>query len=112
MSNQWKKYFKDRYKKKSTNRALKSMAKMEKYKNLPYPNYTVPPMPALPPDLFSLPYLPTLPLTPMGVPYSPFIPFSGVPTAMGGAGILGVPPTMGAAGLIGMSPVAPMMSAM
>ena len=75
MSNHWKEFFKEHYKKKSVSRSLKSMAKMEKYKHLAYPNYTVPTGPLS----ASLNGHGTNFVPPMGIPYSPFSPMSGVP---------------------------------
>ena len=39
MDQYWKTYWKDRYKKKSGQRTMKSMADMEKYKYYATPNY-------------------------------------------------------------------------
>jgi len=39
MNRYWKKFWKERYKGRSFNRAVKSMQKMEKYRYLPYPNH-------------------------------------------------------------------------
>lgn len=38
MNSYWKQFWKDRYKNKSFNRALKSTSKIEKYKYFAYPN--------------------------------------------------------------------------
>jgi hypothetical protein len=86
------------------------MSKMEKYKHLAIPNYTVPPMPTNPSPTvgpFGTSFVP-----PIGVPYSPFTPMSGVPLNLGspfvpgggGGPIGGMPmaPGFGATGAIGM----------
>lgn len=51
MNQYWKTYWKDKYKNKTVKRSLKSMARMEKYKYMAYPNYPMIPQSHMMPQM-------------------------------------------------------------